>query len=104
MGDVSGVTTTLTTLSADDVDAEVEALLDVLGVADHVHVDNAIGMKLIDNSLGGDTDGGDEKLSAGLDNNVDELAKLALGVVIAKWVRSAQRHSHVTRAAPPAWG
>lgn len=82
-GNVTGVTTTLTTLGADDVDTEVEALLNVLGVADHVHVDDAMGMELVDDVLGGNTDGGNEELGTGLDDDVDELVKLALGVVVA---------------------
>lgn len=35
---ISGVSTTLTTLCADDVDTECEAFGDVLWVSDHVHV------------------------------------------------------------------
>lgn len=82
-GDVAGVAATLTTLGADDVDANVEALLDVLDVANHVHVENAVLVELVDNLLGGDTDGRDEDLGAGLDDDVDELAELALGVIVA---------------------
>lgn len=82
-GNVTGVTTTLTTLCADNVNTEVEALLNVLGVADHVHVDDAVGMELVDDVLGGDTDGGNEELGTGLDDDVDKLVKLALGVVVA---------------------
>ena len=37
-GHVAGVSAALAALSADHVDADVEAFLDVLGVADHVHV------------------------------------------------------------------
>jgi hypothetical protein len=77
------VATALTTLSADDIDAEVKALLDVLNVPDHVHVDDAIGVELVDDGLGGHTDGGDEKLGALLDNNVHELVELTLCVVVA---------------------
>lgn len=83
-GDVTGVATTLTTLGADDVDAEVEALLDVLGVSDHVHVDDAGSVKSIDDVLGRDTDSRDEELGAGLDDDVNELVELALCVVVAK--------------------
>lgn len=81
--DVAGVATALTTLGADDVGASIEGLLDVLGVADHVHVENAGGMELLDNGLGGDTDGADEQLGAALDDDVDEFIELALGVVVA---------------------
>lgn len=83
-GDVTSVTTTLTTLGADDVDTDVNALLDVLDVANHVHVGDASLVELVDDGLGGDTDGRDEQLGAGLDNDVDELIKLALGVIVAK--------------------
>ena len=82
-GDVAGVAATLAALGADDVDAEVKALLDVLDVADHVHVVDAMLVKLVDDGLGGHADGGDEELAAGLDDDVDELVELALGVVIA---------------------
>lgn len=82
-GDVTGVTATLTTLGADDIDADVEGLLDVLGVADHVHAEDAGTVELLDNGLGGDTDGGDEELGTALDDDIDELVELALGVVVA---------------------
>lgn len=82
-GDIAGVTTALTTLGADDINADVESLLDVLGVTDHVHANDAGAVELLDDSLGGNTDGGDEELGAALDDDVDELVKLALGVVVA---------------------
>jgi hypothetical protein len=81
--DITGVATTLTTLGADDVDTEVKALLDVLDVADHVHVDDAIGVKLVDDSLGRYTDGGDKELGALLDDNIDQLVELTLGIIVA---------------------
>lgn len=37
-GDITGVATTLATLRANEIDAEIEAFLDMLGVSDHVHV------------------------------------------------------------------
>jgi hypothetical protein len=82
-GDVTGVTATLTTLGADNINANIKGLLDVLGVADHVHAEDAGTVELIDNSLGGHTDGGDEKASLLLDDNIDELTELALGVIVA---------------------
>jgi hypothetical protein len=77
------VATALAALRADDVDAEVEALLDVLGVADHVHVQDASLVQLLDDGLGGHPDGANEQLGAGVDDDVDELVQLALGVVVA---------------------
>jgi hypothetical protein len=82
-GNIASVATALTTLGADDVDAEVNALLDVLNVADHVHIDDAIGMELVDDGLGGHTDGRDEEFGALLNDNVDELVELALCVIVA---------------------
>ncbi len=82
-GDVTGVTAALTTLGADDVDADVEGLGDVLGVADHVHAEDTGTVEALDDGLGGNTDGRDEELGAALDDDVDELVELALGVVVA---------------------
>jgi hypothetical protein len=62
--DITSVATTLTTLRADDIGSDLEALLDVLGVSDHVHVEDASLVDAVDDVLGGNTDGGDEELSA----------------------------------------
>jgi hypothetical protein len=53
-------------------------------VADHVHVEDAGLVELVDDGLGGHTDGADEQRGAGLDDDVGELTELALGVVIAR--------------------
>ena len=81
--DISSVASSFTTLGADHVDAELEALLDVLGVADHVHVEDPGFVELVDDLLGWDTNGGDEETGAGVDDDVNEFAELALGVVVA---------------------
>lgn len=47
------MTTAFTSLGADDVNTDVECLLDVLGVADHVHHRDAGGMELVNGLLGG---------------------------------------------------
>jgi hypothetical protein len=83
-GDITGVTTTLTTLGADNVGAEVEALLDVLWVSDHIHVENAGLVELLDNMLGRDTDGTDEEFSSALDDDINKLVELSFGVVVAE--------------------
>lgn len=82
-GGITSVATTLTALGADDVGTDVQALLDVLGVADHVHVEDTSLVQSLDDGLGGHTDGANEQLSAGLDDDVDQAIKLALGVVVA---------------------
>ncbi|UKZ60312.1 uncharacterized protein TrAtP1_001592 [Trichoderma atroviride] len=80
---VAGVAAALTALGADDVGADVEALLDVLDVANHVHVQDAGLVQLLDDGLGRHADGTDEQLGAGLDDDVDEAIELTLGVVVA---------------------
>jgi hypothetical protein len=82
-GNVASVATALATLSTDNIDADLEALLDVLGVTDHVHDENTGAVQTIDDELGGNANGADEELRALLDDNIDELVKLTLGVVIA---------------------
>jgi len=77
------VTTTLTSLSADDINSKCKALLYMLWVADHVHVENSGFVELVDNGLGGNTDGGDEELSTRLNDNVYKIVELSLGVVVA---------------------
>lgn len=80
---VTGVAAALTALGADDVGTDVEALLDVLDVANHVHVQDAGLVQLLDDVLGRHADGADEQLDVALDDDVDEAIELALGVVIA---------------------
>ncbi len=55
----------------------------MLGVSDHVHVENAIRVKLVHDVLRRYADGGDEELGAGLNDDVDKLVELSLGVVVA---------------------
>jgi hypothetical protein len=90
----------------------------VLGVADHVHAEDAGTVELFDNGLGGNADGGDEKASLFLDDNVDELTELALGVVVTicrnkmrlarvndgKSAAAIEGSYLVLRALPPTWG
>lgn len=81
-GDIAGVTTTLTTLGADDIGTGIKGLVDMLGMTDHVHVEDASGVELLDDGLGGDTDGTDEELSTALNDDLDELIQFSLGVVV----------------------
>jgi len=80
---IACVATTLPSLRADEIHAEVEALLDVLRVPDHVHVEDASAVEAVNDVLGRDADGRDEHLGAGVDDDADELVELALGVVVA---------------------
>jgi hypothetical protein len=94
-GDITSVSTALATLCADHVDTELEALLDVLGVTDHVHVEDAGTVETLDNVLGWDTDGGDEEPGAGVDDDVDQLIELTLGVVVAMRRITLDSHSQL---------
>jgi hypothetical protein len=116
--DITSVATTFTTLSTDNIDANIQALGNVLGVTDHVHAEDTGTVELLDNGLGGNTDSRDEQASLLGDDDIDELAELALGVVVAvkKHVVSlmlipkgrgsaiGQSSYLVLRALPPTWG
>lgn len=80
---ITSVTTTLTTLSTNDIHTDIQGLGDVLGVPDHVHAEDTGTVELVDNGLGGNTNGRHEELSTALDDDIDELIELALGVIIA---------------------
>lgn len=80
---ISSVSTSLTTLCADDINAEFEALLHMLGVANHVHVEDAGLVESLDNMLGRNTDGRDEQFCARVDDDAYEFVELALCVIIA---------------------
>lgn len=61
----------LATLSADEVDAEIETFLDVFRVPNHVHVQHARLVQLFDNVLRRHADGTYKEFRAGLDDDVD---------------------------------
>ena len=82
-GHGTSVTTTFTTLSTDEIRTGLQRLLHVLGVTDHVHVEDAVAVKTVDNVAGRDTDSRDEKLRTTLDDNVDQFVELTLGVIVA---------------------
>jgi hypothetical protein len=80
--DITGVTASLTTLGADNVCADVDALLHVFRVPDHVHVEDAGFVELVDDFFGWDANGGDKEFGARFDDDVDEFGKFAFGVVV----------------------
>jgi hypothetical protein len=84
---ITSVSTTLSSLGADDINAEIEALLDVFGVANHVHVQDTGLVESVDDMLWGDTNGRNEQLCSALNNNGNELVQLALGIIIAFWYK-----------------
>ena len=77
------MTTALATLSAYHIGANVEAFLDVLGMTDHVHIEDASFVKALDNVHRRDADSTDEELGAGINDDGHEFVELALRVVVA---------------------
>jgi hypothetical protein len=75
------VTTAFATLCANDIGASSESLLDVLGRTDHVHIGNAGSVQLVDRPARRHADGRDEQLGTRLDDNIDQLRQLAIGIV-----------------------
>lgn len=114
---VARVATTLATLVDDHVGAGVQHALDVLGVADDARHKDVVGVKLVHDPLGRDTNGraagtvkkerqhsvsgqyekegrspaldAHEELGAKLNDDVDELRQLALCVVVVGLARVA---------------
>ncbi len=68
---IASVTTTFTALSADHIYANVKAFLNVLGMANHVHVENASLVELLDDGFWWNADGGDEELRTAVDYYID---------------------------------
>ena len=64
--DVTSVATTFAPLSTDNVGAHIEALLHMLGMTDHVHVQDACFMQPVDDMAWRNADGRDEEFGAGV--------------------------------------
>jgi hypothetical protein len=84
---ISSVPSALSGLRTDDINTNVERLLDVFWVANHVHDGDAGLVEFLDSLLGRDTNGADKKCRFLLDDDVDELRKLALCVVELRGTR-----------------
>ena len=82
--DVTSVSSTLTGLGANKVATDIDGLLDVLGVANHVHDRDPGLVQLVDGPNRGNADSADEELGLLLNDNVEELRELALGVVVLR--------------------
>jgi hypothetical protein len=74
---------TLATLRTNQVDVQIQALLDMLWVPNHVHVHDSARMKPVDGSTGWHTYRRNEQLRLRLDNDVYQLHDLPFRVVIA---------------------
>jgi hypothetical protein len=81
--DITSMTTTLTTLGADNIGTKVEALLDVLGVSDHVHVEDTVLVKLLHDGARRNTDSADKQSGATFNNNINERIELSVRVIMA---------------------
>jgi hypothetical protein len=83
-GDVSSVSASFATLSADQINSDVKALLHMLWVSDHVHVENASLVQTLNNLFGRDAHGRDKKFSTTVNDDADQLVEFAFGVVITR--------------------
>jgi hypothetical protein len=76
------VSTTLAGLCADEVDANIKCLSNMLWVPDHVHNGNASFVQLFYDVSRWDTDGADKELCALVDNDIDQLIEFSTSVVV----------------------
>ena len=81
---ITSMSTALAALRTNHIGADVQAFLDVLRVADHVHVEDAGLMEAFDHVRWWDADGGDEELGARGNDDFDQLVEFTLGVVVAE--------------------
>ena len=77
------MTSPFTALSANHVDANIQALLHMLRMSDHIHVEDACFMEALDNVHWRHADSGDEKFGTGVDNDGDEVIQFALCIIVA---------------------
>lgn len=98
---VTRVTTALATLRADQIDAGLEGLGDVLDGPDHVHHEDAGPMESLDDVFGWDPNGTNEELRLLLDNDVNKQVEVAFGVIVVCLSRRAsdlwQKEVHPVR-------
>lgn len=70
-------------LGTQNVHPVVQTFLDMFRVADHVHVQDSIGMQAIHDFPRRDANRAYKQPSLGFDDDIDELGQVALGVVVA---------------------
>lgn len=68
------MSTALASLGADDIDACIQCLLNVLGVADHVHDGDAGSMEFVDGLLRRNAHGADKQRSFLVNDDVNEVS------------------------------
>ena len=93
------MSTSLAGLGADEVAPDVDGLLHMFGVADHVHDGDTCFMQSIHNFLWWDTNGGDEEGSFLFNDNLDQIWQLTLRVVELQQ-RSDKGNDRVREAGP----
>jgi hypothetical protein len=81
--DVASVASSLAPLRADKIRSDFNSFESVLRVSDHVHVEDAALVQTVGCPFRGDTNGADEQFGAAFDDDLDKLAELPVGVVIA---------------------
>jgi hypothetical protein len=68
---ITGMSTTFTGLSTNDIHAYIKGFLNMFWVTDHVHYWYTGFVQLVDDFFGGDADGGDEESGFFIDYDLD---------------------------------
>lgn len=82
-GHVTCVSASLAALGADQVGANIEALLHVLGMPNHVHVEYASFVEALDDVYWGHANRADEELGTGIYNDGYEFVELSFRIIVA---------------------
>lgn len=77
------MSTSFTSLGANHIGSNIKAFLDVFGMSNHVHVENACFVESLDDGNWGNADSADEQLSARVDDDGHELVEFSFSVVVA---------------------
>ena len=78
------MSTPFAALSADNVGADIKALLHMFGMSDHIHIEDTRFVKALDDIFGGNADGRDKELGARVDDDGYQLVQLTFGIIVAR--------------------
>ena len=92
---VTSMSAALAALGTNHVGAHVKAFLDVLRVANHVHVEDTVLVESIYDMFRRNADSGDEKLSTGINDYGNEVVQFPFRVIIATQNKLSALHLRV---------
>ena len=78
---LSRMPASLAALCANDIRTGLARFMRMLRVADHVHVQDAVGVELVDDGLRRDAHRGDKELGSTLDDDVDQVVQCTFGII-----------------------